>query len=345
MFVLISATPLFQEADAVKAKGTYTSEINSKKVCGDKLCTDVTPDIEIANPSATYCIKQNGDYDLVSGTCTVKSVECDAWDYFKTKVCGVSDDKYPDTQNEVSLLFIQTAHSGTLISYEKQLVLTLNDVSPVTVFFSDRPNRVTGHESTQEFIGKWNDGSDSFAVDPPNAALDIIHNDDSQDILIVELMNPVYDADARTLQYDVIVLEEPGTGISHYGDEMDDSIPESFGQVALFIDSTYKSFYCNCDPTSGDGTCQCSYDYHLGKSVTKEFRGYCSGEANVPQKMHVSGRKHGTSCSISLAVTPWGSETYQTKSCTNWNPTVGDSIDVILTCFDDTGPYPNKAEQ
>jgi len=145
----------------------------------------------------------------------------------------------PQESVPASFLFVQTAHSGTLLPQDDKLVLTLNGVSPTTVFFSDRPNRITGHESTQEFVDNWSDGSHSFAIDPPNAAMDILsgNDNDSQDILIIELMNPMYDADAKTLQYEVIVLEEPSSGISHYGDEMDGSIPESFGEIALFIDS------------------------------------------------------------------------------------------------------------
>ena len=64
-------------------------------------------------------------------------------------------------------LFVQTAKD---IAY-KDGVLTLQDVSPVTVFFSDRPQRIVGHVRNDLFLKKWAEGSNSFKSDPPNAVL------------------------------------------------------------------------------------------------------------------------------------------------------------------------------
>ena len=55
-------------------------------------------------------------------------------------------------------LFLQTAKD---IAY-KDGVLTLQDVSPVTVFFSDRPQRIVGHVRNDLFLKKWTEGSNSF---------------------------------------------------------------------------------------------------------------------------------------------------------------------------------------
>jgi hypothetical protein len=44
--------------------------------------------------------------------------------------------------DEVNLLFVQTANGAALADG----VLRLNNVSPSTLFFSDRPDRITGHE-------------------------------------------------------------------------------------------------------------------------------------------------------------------------------------------------------
>jgi len=147
----------------------------------------------------------------------------------------------------VSLLYVQTAHSGTFIEEDGNLILTLNDVSPITIFFFDKPNRIAGHELTQEFVDKWNEGDDSVEEDPTIAAIDILPGHESGDVLIVELMNPIYDGLIRTLQYDVIVLEEPSLGFAYYGDDVDDYIPESFGAVALFIDNV-KTKDCTPGP-------------------------------------------------------------------------------------------------
>ncbi len=229
---------------------------------------------------------------------------------------------------EVSLLYIQTAHSGTLSAPQSDntRTLTLNNVSRTTVFFADRPYRETGHEATQQFIDEWDDGDDSFLNNPPNAALDILGGD-SQSIIILELMNPVYDANTRTLQYDVIILEESDTGISQYGEERDYSILQSFGEVALFIDSTYKNYHCGCEPDL-ENDCTCEYHYTLGKSATKEFRSYCTADESIPWGIDISGRKKDTTC---VGEVLWGD--YYTRSCTNWSPTHTDGVDITVTCI------------
>ena len=68
-------------------------------------------------------------------------------------------------------LFVQTAKD---IAY-KDGVLTLQDVSPVTVFFSDRPQRIVGHVRNDLFLKKWAEGSNSFKSDPPNAVLSVLN--------------------------------------------------------------------------------------------------------------------------------------------------------------------------
>ena len=53
---------------------------------------------------------------------------------------------------------------------------TLRGVSPVTLFFSDRPERIAGNMKTEAFVPFWSQGSDSFLSDPPNADLSIIED-------------------------------------------------------------------------------------------------------------------------------------------------------------------------
>jgi hypothetical protein len=66
-------------------------------------------------------------------------------------------------------MFVQTARE---IAY-KDGVLTLQDVSPMTVFFSDRPRRIVGHVRNDLFLKKWAEGSNSLKSDPPNAVLSV----------------------------------------------------------------------------------------------------------------------------------------------------------------------------
>ena len=97
--------------------------------------------------------------------------------------------------------------------------LTLHGLAPTTLFFSDRPDRVTGHCSTPEFVTSWDQGEDSFASNPPNAALSIFHEDSVSDV-VVELMNPK--PHGTTLTCTVVIL--------------DGEMPAVGGPNSLFID-------------------------------------------------------------------------------------------------------------
>ena len=103
-------------------------------------------------------------------------------------------------EEEVNLLFVQTANGATLANG----LLRLNNVSPSTLFFSDRPDRVTGHEATEDFVAGWDEGGDSFKATPPNATLSILAGDEPQEI-VVELMSPRLEG--KDLVYDIKVLD------------------------------------------------------------------------------------------------------------------------------------------
>ncbi len=221
--------------------------------------------------------------------------------------------------SEPAYLYVQTAHSGSLSEENLDGVrtLVLNDVSPVTVYFSERPDHETGHQSTAEFIDEWNSGEDSFAQNPPNAALDII-GADSQSIAIVELMSAKYNPATQTLEYEILILDKETAG----------NIPESFEEAALFIDSTYKKYHCGCEPKVGERGCWCSYDYYLGKGKTKEFRGYCTSDSDIePTNMTVSGKGRNTTCTADVMWKP-----YVTRSCTNWSIVTKDKLTLTVHC-------------
>ena len=117
--------------------------------------------------------------------------------------------------DEIEALFVQTSHG---MSYEDGR-LTLQTLAPTTLFFSDRPDRVTGHISSEEFVDSWDKGPDSFESNPPNAVLSIFHPDSVSDI-VVELIDPVLSG--HDLTYDVVIL--------------DGEMPADGGPSALFID-------------------------------------------------------------------------------------------------------------
>ncbi|MGB5301874.1 MAG: hypothetical protein WBP17_01850, partial [Gemmatimonadota bacterium] len=87
-----------------------------------------------------------------------------------------------DPQDQsVEWLFIQNAESVSLADG----VLTLRGVSPTTLFFSDRPERIAGHGLTAEFVTFWQQASDDgFGADPPNATLAIVTEDEANDIVL-----------------------------------------------------------------------------------------------------------------------------------------------------------------
>lgn len=114
-------------------------------------------------------------------------------------------------------LFVQSAQRVT--SFEG--ALTLHDLAPATLMFSDRPERIVGHLTTKQFVEGWGHGENSFLDDPPNAVLAFLAADeDAPEDVVVTLTNPRMDWDRLT--YDVDVLE------GH--------LPARAGPCSLFID-------------------------------------------------------------------------------------------------------------
>lgn len=78
--------------------------------------------------------------------------------------------------DNADFLFVQTARGMAYAAHENRL--TLRDVSPVTLFFSDRPDRIAGNMTTKRFVPFWSQGTDSFLSDPPNADLSILEGNE-----------------------------------------------------------------------------------------------------------------------------------------------------------------------
>lgn len=64
----------------------------------------------------------------------------------------------------------------------------------------------------------------------------------------------------------------------------------------------------------------CKYDEQLGKSITKEFRGYCntSGIKVQPYTQQCNSGNANVTCTVADCDGPLA---YCTCSCTNWSPT------------------------
>ena len=114
-------------------------------------------------------------------------------------------------------MFVQTAQG--LRSDGR--TLTLDNVTPSTLYFSDRPKRIVGHMTTSDFVDLWGEGANSFEEDPPNAVLAFLQPDDE------------VPEDA------VVVIREPRLQdgqLSYSIEALDGTVPTEAGPVTLFID-------------------------------------------------------------------------------------------------------------
>ena len=119
---------------------------------------------------------------------------------------------------EADFLFVQNARSMT--SDKGTGKLTLKGISPVTIFFTDRPERIAGNMPTRVFVPFWSEGKDSFAKDNPNANLSILEKDKAVADIVLTIGRPVLKDEDLT--YEVKILEG--------------SLPAKGGPVSLFID-------------------------------------------------------------------------------------------------------------
>lgn len=135
-------------------------------------------------------------------------------------------------------------------------LLTLTGAAASTTYFSDRPERITGLAPTQMFL----DALGFSPQDPPNAALVTQTEAGVQDVLVIELLNPVYDAAAGTLAYDARVLADYGErGLAYLAQQQTDyELAATFGAGSLFIDDCPNSTdYCYTY-SGGPGNCTSS---------------------------------------------------------------------------------------
>lgn len=112
-------------------------------------------------------------------------------------------------EQKADFLFVQSAKS---VSFDRATSkITLHDVSPITLFFADRPTRVAGSMTTAAFIPFWSTGTDSFLSDPPNADLSILEGGTLRQV-VVELQSPAISGDNLTYTVKVISGKMPASG-------------------------------------------------------------------------------------------------------------------------------------
>lgn len=101
-------------------------------------------------------------------------------------------------------LFVQTAKTMSYTPNANRL--SLEGISPETLFFSDRPERIAGNMETTRFVPFWSEGTDSFLSDPPNADLSILENGVLRQT-VVELRDPSIEDDGDRLVYTVRIIK------------------------------------------------------------------------------------------------------------------------------------------
>lgn len=120
------------------------------------------------------------------------------------------------TSKTPEVQFVQVAKNVAF----KDGVLTLGDASPMTTFFTDRPERLTGQVRNDLFAKLWNEGKNGFKNDPPNAALTVFNPEGQPKQVIVVLTNPRLDG--KNVIFDARALKG--------------EIPAQGGESTLFID-------------------------------------------------------------------------------------------------------------
>jgi len=124
---------------------------------------------------------------------------------------------------EPQFLFVQSAKS---LSFDKATnKVTLEGVSPATIFFSDRPDRIAGNMTTAAFIPFWSKGKDSFAANPPNADISILEGKELRQVVAI-LQDPELKGDNLTYTLKILRGDMPAKG----------------NDIAVFIDIIGRPF-------------------------------------------------------------------------------------------------------
>ena len=116
----------------------------------------------------------------------------------------------------IDALFVQGAARFT----STQGTVTLHGLVDSTVYFADRPRREIGHIPSHRFVELWTAGAHSFAVDPPNAVISFLDEEEGNSDVLVVLHDATLEGDDLTYRVDLL----------------EGTLPEESGPCSLFID-------------------------------------------------------------------------------------------------------------
>ena len=123
---------------------------------------------------------------------------------------------YADEQS-CDMLFVQDAKAMSFDGSQ----LILKGANPNIIFFCDRPVRTAGHMTRDAFMKLVTEGEDSFAENPPNAAVSIFGNKgDVTEVIVTLHKRPEVKGGDMVFPVKVIEGELPSQG----------------GSVVMFID-------------------------------------------------------------------------------------------------------------
>lgn len=121
--------------------------------------------------------------------------------------------------SKAQLMFVQSADDVKVDAATSTLRLV--KVNQQTLYFSDRPQRITGNLKMADYLKTWKEGRDNFGADPPNATLSVYEPGQAQQTLVVvKIMKPVVDGADLVYSYKVL----------------DGRMPAGGGATTLFID-------------------------------------------------------------------------------------------------------------
>jgi len=128
------------------------------------------------------------------------------------------------------MLFVQNAKAMTFDGG----LLTLKDTNPNIIFFCDRPVRIAGHMNRDVFMKLVTEGENSFADNPPNAAVSIVSATGEVTEVVVTL-SKMPQVSGKDMVFPIKVI--------------DGKLPLTGGTVIMFIDPIGRPM----SPTSAAG--------------------------------------------------------------------------------------------
>lgn len=169
-----------------------------------------------------------------------------------------------DSRSAPAWLFSHTAGAG---AFQKEdggnYTLTLTDIDPHVVAFTDRPDRDAEILDVRDLVAAW---PRLFADSPPNAVL-VEHLIDGQsDSIVVELSDPVLATSGLT--FTAVPLTGPvPDSLKRLVGSVHNEPPATFGDVTVFIDDATASPECASQASGDVSPVECQILERLGYTL------------------------------------------------------------------------------